>query len=376
MSAALQFNPDVLESAALRIGKSLELMAKWLSTAPKTQEKITRGTLSIAQAEKFAKETRVPFGFLFLDTLPTQKQIYIPDLRQTESPEKLSDNFFDTLEDINKKQEWYIDYLKDIGALPLPFVDSFNKTADATAVAISIRKTLGFPIDRTQLRTKEDYFNVLAQRCESQGILIFRNGIVKNATNRGLPVSEFRGFVLPDKLAPAIFVNGKDAPAAWIFTLAHELAHLWLGIRGVTDVAEKAHDHIEILCNKIAAEILIPASEFLPKWDEFKSEIPKLAKFFLVSELAIARVALTHKKIELADYIQIYEKMKKDLANKKENEPGGGVFLTNIPIRNSRKFTRAVVNQAIEGKLLLRDAGRLLNVSPQHILDLNKKMAA
>ncbi len=373
MTTVLQLNPDVLESAALRIGKSLNMMAKWLSSAPKTQEKIENGNLSLTQAEKFAKETRTPFGFLFLDVLPETSKQTIPDLRQTENPEKLSVNFFDTLEDIQKKQEWYIDYLKDIGAQELPFVGKFSRTANATAVANDIRTTLGFPINRTALKNKEDYFNVLALNCELKGILVFRNGIVKNATNRALPVSEFRGFILPDKLAPIVFINGKDAPAAWVFTLAHELAHLWLGLGGVTDVAGRTHDETEVLCNKIAAEVLIPSVEFLTKWNEFEANIVQLSAYYFVSELTIARVALTHKKISIDTYKNIYDQMQKALALKKEKERGGGIFLTNIPIRNSRTLTQAVVNQAIEGKILLRDAGRLLNVSPQHIMDLSKK---
>lgn len=185
-----------------------------------------------------------------------------------------------------------------------------------------------------------------------------------------MDVNEFRGFVLIDKFAPVIFLNGRDAPSALVFTLAHELAHVWLGISGVDDLDIYGNDPTEVLCNKIAAEILVPEEEFLKYWNYFKEDLSEIAQHFFVSKLMIYRVALTHGKISKTLYQELhnfeFEKFKKQ----KDTDTGGGNFINMVPGRNSPRLTKTIVNQALSGNILLRDAGKLLNVSPQNILKL------
>ena len=261
----LNFSVHILEWAANNIGLHLDEAVCRVSESTRTQKKLLEGNFSIRQAESFAKVTKVPFGALFQSNPPTK--IYkptIPDLRQKQNAEPLSDAFYEVLNDVQAKQDWYVDYLIDSEAEKLSFVGKFRNQNNVApeVVAADIRNTLNLPIVLKTKTDKENYLKLLITRCEDNGILVFKNSVVKNATRKPLDTNEFRGFVLINKYAPAIFLNGKDMPAAMIFTLAHELAHIWLGESGVDDLDIYGNNPTEVLCNKIAALVLIAQDEF------------------------------------------------------------------------------------------------------------------
>ncbi|HCM30382.1 MAG TPA: hypothetical protein DIC32_00785 [Acinetobacter radioresistens] len=370
--STLNFNIDMLEWAANNIGLRLDQVVSKISEAERTQKKLLAGEFSVNQAESFADITKVPFGTLFLDTPP--KALYkpsIPDLRQKQNPEPLSDSFYEVLEDIQRKQEWYIEYLTENGFKKLEFVGKYQNTRDLNAeiIASDIRKVLNLPIQLKTKTNRENYLKLLIERCENAGILVFRNSMVKNATKKQLDTSEFRGFVLIDKYAPAIFLNMQDMPSAIIFTLAHELAHIWLGESAVDDLDIYGNNPIEILCNKIAAAILVSRKEFIKAWMEHEGDFLKIADHFYVSKLMIARLALTYEMITKEHYNSIH-KNEHEAFKKLPKKEGTPKFINMVPGRNSPKLTKVIVNQALSGNMLLRDAGKLLNVSPQNIMKL------
>jgi len=360
--------PGVLHWAAEKAEGSLHSFAEQVAKRKGDRDRILEGLLTIPQIEKLAKKARIPFGYLFLSEPPNLAEVEIPDLRRVQDAEPLGDNFYQTLEDIKAKQEWFIDYIKDSGGVEIPFVGRFKEgKKTATSIAADIKKELGISDDdRRRSPNAEAYFSRLSEKIERAGILVFKSSIVKSNTKQSLSEQEFRGFAINHKFAPVIFINGRDAQVASVFTLMHELAHIWIGVDGVSDVTAYPNNPIEKLCNEIASKILVPNDVFMEQWNGIDG-IGQLAKYFRVSRVVIARRAMDNGLIGREQYEQIASKV---VRIKSAGKP---TIYQTLPIRNSKKLTSAVIADAMSGNTLLRDAARLLNVKPSTVISFGKR---
>ena len=279
------------------------------------------------------------------------------------------------LDDVLRKQQWYQEYLQEQGAQKLAFVGKFpfKTNLPAEKVATDIQNTLGITgQERKQCKNYSEFFTLFSTKAESIGILVFKNSIVKSNTHRGLSVNEFRGFAISDPLAPVVFINGKDSDAAWIFTLAHEIAHIWLGESGVSDLPanqQKSGNNLEVYCNRVAAELLTPKTQFLDAWEQVaEPKFDVLSKAFKVSRLVIARRAFDLGKIDWTTYQTISN------ASAKQKLPEGSKPspYNSYPLRNSKRLTRAIVSTAMSGGMMLREAASLLNVKTDTVMELSQ----
>jgi Zn-dependent peptidase ImmA (M78 family) len=194
------------------------------------------------------------------------------------------------------------------------------------------------------------------------------SGVVGSNTHRKLNPREFRGFALADDLAPLVFVNGSDTKAAQIFTVAHELAHLWLGGAALDDAdsAVSAGTDAERWCNQVAAEVLLPIAavprapdpgETLTDW------IERLARRFKVSTLVVLRRMYDVGLMGWEEYRAAYDsEFQRIMGFVGERASGGGNFFNTQPARVSKTFTRAIVASTLEGQTLYRDALQMLGI--------------
>jgi len=331
---------------------------------------------------KFAAAAKVPFGYLFLRVPPAPRaRPELVDFRTINSSSTpLSRDFFDVYDDIKFKQDWYRDFLEREGAEPLQFVGRGRRESlDSAAVAEQVRTVLR--LDRVAMgkaSTAEELFSYLSAQVEAVGILVFKNGIVGNNTSRPLSVSEFRGFAISDPIAPVVFINGRDAPAAWMFTLMHEVAHIWRGDIGVSDAATVSHNGDERFCNAVAAEVLVPSTDFAAMWaraeGDSKARLNELRRHFKVSLLVLARRALDVGYVGESVYREIYLTSQKSAA--KAEDAGGGNFYATLAVRNSRKLAKRVASLATSGNISLREAGQLLNTNPNNVVTFYEKQRA
>lgn len=377
-SSEAHVNPRLLSWARERAGMTVDAVAKKLNTKIENVMRWEAGEKrpTFAQAQALAGALNVPFGFFYLDEAPVEN-LPIPDLRTVGSVELRTPslNLRDVVRDAIAKQEWLVEYLKsNEEARPLPFVGKFKSNPVVTEVAADMRKALQLSDDVRV--TADGRFSSLVRAAESLRILVFRAGVVGSNTHRKLNVYEFRGFSIVNKVAPVVFINSADAPTARLFTLAHELAHLWIGESGISDVAVKSTNKVEKICNAIAGEFLVPAKTFKAMWNEsmeWEDEVRRLAPKFHVSKVVIARRARDLKFISSDDYQAFYEAELKSYKQKNASKEGGDPYRT-ASARNGAFLSRLVLNEALSGRMLLRDASRLLGVQPSKLPALAKKI--
>lgn len=317
---------------------------------------------TVKQLEDFSKKVYLPFGYLFLPQ-PPQEELPIPYFRTNgNKADKISIHVYDTILLLQQRQDWLKNYLKDSGFQPLPYVGKYKNSRDVKAIVADIRQTLGLAENwASRFKTWQEAQDHLVQHIEDKGIITNFNGIVENNTHRPIPVDECRGFVLVDDYAPFMFINNADFKSAQMFTIVHELAHVWTGHSAGFDFRKllPADDPIEILCDQVAAEFLVPEQDFDKVWNHKPVDYGYASRYFKVSQIVIARRALDTGKITRPQFFDFYEEYSNREFAKKENQGSGGNFYATTKKRISVTFA-SHVNQAVKtGDLLYRDAYKL-----------------
>lgn len=376
--------PRLVQWARERSFPTIELAAEKLKIAPEKLRAWEGGQArpTFRQAQALANQLHIPFGYLYLSTPPLE-EVPLPDFRTVGGthPRKLSPEFLDVLYDVLRKQEWYREYLKAEEADPVPFIGRFNGAAPRV-IAADITSTLGIDRQfRQTCQTWEDFLTKFVQKTEGARVLVLRSSFVGSNTRRHLDVDEFRGFAISDTLAPLVFINSRDAKAAQIFTLAHELAHLWIGASGISnpDYMERSGDPQHTTdrhCDNIAAEVLVPADDFTIAWGTSKSldeNVEDLARRYKVSAFVVLRRAYNLNKIQVDMYRTKYQEL---LAESIKAQPKGGTFYPTFLARNSTTFTTTLMVAAAEGRVSPREAAMLLNVRLATLPNVEKHVLA
>ncbi|MGO2424236.1 ImmA/IrrE family metallo-endopeptidase [Glutamicibacter arilaitensis] len=324
---------------------------------------------TLRQLEEFASATHVPFGYLFLPE-PPQESVPIPDYR-TLGDSGVSDpsaNLLDTIYEAQMRQDWYREYAQSQDADRLDFFGSATVDDSPREIAQQIREALDFSMERrSRFKTWEQALRYLIDAVEELGVLVMVSSVVGNNTHRSLSVDEFRGFTLGDPFASVIFVNGADSKSAQMFTLMHELAHVWLGESGVSseDLESPSELRNERWANSVAAEVLIPLAQIRSEYQGTltSKEVSRLAKRYKSSTLVVLRRIFDARLVDWDTYISSYraeERRLKELLDQQKRQGSGGDYYNTHPLQIGQQFSRAVIIDAYEGRTLYRDAFRLL----------------
>jgi Zn-dependent peptidase ImmA (M78 family) len=360
----VEVRPEMLRWAYERAGFEVGELTHRIPQLPAWERGEKRPTLK--QLEGFARATHTPVGYLFLPEPPVER-VPIPDFRTVANARRghPSPDLLDTVYLCQQRQEWYREFARFVGDPPLPFVGSVRVTDDVVETAARIRHALGFDLEeRRQIPTWTDTLRRFIEQADALGVLVMVNGVVGSNNTRKLDPQEFRGFALADPHAPLVFINGADTKAAQMFTLAHELAHVWLGQSALSDAqAVAAPEHqVESWCNQVAAELLVPLEIFRATYDrraELRPELGRLARRFKVSTLVVLRRIFDAGGLNREAFWPAYEaELARILALPKGS--GGGDFYLTLGARAGKRFARALVTSTLEGRSSFTEAFRLL----------------
>jgi Zn-dependent peptidase ImmA (M78 family)/DNA-binding transcriptional regulator YiaG len=367
------------EVAAAKISVTIEKLKEW-------EEGKSQPT--IRQARILAKAYKRPFALFFLPEIPRDFQP-LQDYRKSGSKELTTSSVF-IIREIQQKQAWISDVYEENQENKLPFVGRFSINDNPQKIADDILETL--KINPASYKT-DNPIKEWIDAAEKNGIFVSRTSFIHSRLK--LDSEELQGFAIADPYAPFVFVNSEDWNAPQLFTLVHEIAHIWIAETGISNEIEpelqnkdKFHP-VELFCNEVAANALMPKEIILAfNSDVFKSSkvVFKTARQIGVSSFALLVRALNlnlisvsayqklkkQADIDFADYLS-REAEKKARQKEKGKKGGPNYFLLQLN-RNGRLFTQTVLDAFRGGIIEPTIASNLLNVQVNKFQNLESQL--
>lgn len=222
-----------------------------------------------------------------------------------------------------------------------------------------------------------DWFFYWSSALEEMGVLV--------VTANAVPKEEADGFSVALDPVPVVGVNGSTHFNRRIFTLLHEYAHLLYNTSALCDMHEESTgsedvDRIEVECNRLAAEILVPAHVFAQRpivlnaldnasdWQLW--QLRDEARAWGVSPEVILRKLFTHGKASQ----EFYDNWRDDYndtdrwSNGPEPRKAKGGDGLRTKVRNLGKgYVRNVVGAMSEGLLSTYETSNMLNAKVDQI---------
>lgn len=386
MTTKIDVKKEVLDWAVEKSGKNLSNIQEKFKDFNDWIQGNKYPTLN--QLIEFGKFTNIPFGILVLKSPPIEK-IPLLDFRTVDTLDinHPSRELIDTIKDMQRKQDWMRNYLIDAGYDKNRLVNSISYSSNLVEAEIAnrIRKKINLKVDwYKDTQNKTDSFSYLKIKLSEAGVLVMQNGTALGNTHRPLDVNEFRAFTILDDYAPLIFINTKDTQSGKVFSLLHELVHIFIGQDSLYNnkfyKINKFANKIEIFCNAIAGEIIVPSIDFINVWESSINftnivyHINDIANYFKVSEVIIARKALDNNLINRQLYDKIVDQAKKN-ASMVVKRSGGNANNT-AKSRIDPRFVIALSSSLESGYAVFSDIYKLTGLSRNVFGNVEKRDVA
>ena len=380
--------PEVLKWARERRMKlEIDYAAKKLKIDPERLEAWENGTEqpTFAQLKKIAKLYKTHISIFYLSEPPIDFQP-LTDYRvlpaqiaiDEEQIYRLNANIIEAYE----RRETLIELYELLEEQPPQVTLKVDIREDPKLAARKVTEFL--ELKKEELQQANDKYAALKfwkHTIEKKGILVCQTSV---NTHLSVELETVRGFCIAQRPFPVIVVNPKDRPYGRIFTLIHELVHIALGESVIqnTDIEEANApnlDPIEVFCNQVAADVLVPENELLEivNLEILEEDLPRISKFFHVNPEVIMRRLLTLRKISQRNY-QMYRN--RQLAKHKDTPEGTGgaaPYHNRLLNTSGEYFARTAFTAYYEQKITRAELASVLsNCDTKHLAKIESTIFA
>lgn len=344
------------------------------SVIDKVREWKEGGRPTFNQIKEVSGSTHIPFGYFFLKNPPNEINPIL-EYRTVNSIKRHnpSRDALDVIYAMENIQNFIKDYRFREGFEKLSFVGCAGNEKSPEKILSLIRTSLGICQDWYKASDSTGKsFNIIKNILMENGISVMQNGIVGGNTHRVLDIKEFRAFTLADPAAPLIFINTNDSKSGKLFSLLHELCHLYMGESSFYNDYPESNFQVfdtETICNKVAVEILAPKEMFVALWNEdaLKMEenekIENIAGKFKCGKVIIARRALDCDFISRDMYLEVVKEAEEKYFKNRNKKRSGGDYYNVLAAKYDKNFLRSLYYSVKEGRTSYTEAFRLTGTS-------------
>lgn len=354
-----------VEEAAQKIGVHTDKLIEWESGLSRP---------SMPQAKSMARIYKRPLAIFYLPEAPKEPKIPHNFRRLPEGDTRISPRLAFELRYALYRREEAIDLTLEQDEIVAPFSLSYDKNESVNNIAHYIREKLGITFQEQHLwRDPDIAVKHWIRAVESLGILVFQTDSIRY----GVLVQEMRGVSFYFDTYPIILLNGLEKANPKIFTLIHELCHLVLHTDGICDIDLTSSEDIEVMCNAVSGEVLVPES-YLRNMDVLAHNIGigllddvthKLAREFSVSRWVILRRLLTLNYISQSIYAEKDTEFRSEFFYHEVHlqKSSGGPLRHHMAMRNNGpRYTGIVLDAFNYGTISAMEACRHLGLHYKH----------
>ena len=230
-----------------------------------------------------------------------------------------------------------------------------------------IREYLSIPLE-TQIswRSEEQALKEWRKAIEESGIFVFKAAFKQK---------DISGFCLFDDQLPVIYLNNSTTKTRQTFSLMHELAHILLGINGLSKFDASYVQHlptrekaIEQFCNAIAAEMLMPEADFAAYAKGFPANVEAASEEHFsafASRYHVSREVILRRFRDQGRVSKSFYENKARLWAGQKTQTCGGNWYANQGAYISSRFAKEVVSRHYKHQISLEQAAGFLGIKPK-----------